>query len=114
MQRRNKYGFISGGCIFDWLDRAALCAINDAYPETKDQQIYTSLARIDYYKQLCNDDDDVTRVVRVVDNPHDGEYFVIIDMKYYTTVVASAEFVFKRAKHNYCETGGKDGRNKTV
>ena len=45
MNKLNKYGFISGGWLYDMMDRKALTTLNRVFPLTKDQQIYTAQAK---------------------------------------------------------------------
>ena len=107
MDKLNKYNFISGGYIFDLLDREALQIINDRFPETKDQQIYTYTGFINYEKQLCNTDNIKYRLVYVNYSEIDELYEVFIDLLDGDTQIARGEFEFKKAHHNYCETKDK-------
>ena len=101
MKNTNKYGFISGGYIFDLLDRKALEAINEAYPETKDQQIYTKVGSIVYKKQLCNTENIKTNTEYIFKK--NDEYFVCVVLEQNDTRIADVTFTFARADHNYCE-----------
>lgn len=117
MKNLNKYGFYSGGYIADLLDRRALQAVNDNYPSTQNKQLYTSHCKIRFLKQLCTKK--CTPVLRWV-MPQSGldrkrEYAVNIELYDANWVqVAEADFVFRIAKHNYCEIGEKNGTIKTV
>ena len=101
MDKTNKYGFISGGYIFDLLDRKALEAINEAYPKTKDQQIYTKVGSIVYKKQLCNTENIKTNTEYIFKK--NDEYFVCIVLEQNDTRIADVMFTFARADHNYCK-----------
>lgn len=103
MQELNKYGFVSGGYIFDLLDRAALAAINKYEPITKDQQVYTKSAKIYYLKQVC-DDTKIKTSTHVLFHKKPDEYLVEIHLLINKEVVTKAIFIFKKAKHNYCKT----------
>lgn len=106
MKNTNKYGFISGGYIFDLLDRTALEKLNLCYPETETQQIYTKESTITYHKQLC-DLSDVRFRLRYA--TFDGkEYRVGLSLLQGKTKIAHARFVFVQAKHNYCERKSDD------
>lgn len=101
MNKLNKYNFISGGYIFDLLDRTALEKLNMCYRETETQQIYTKESAITYHKQLC-DLSDIR--VRLRYATFDGkEYRVGLSLLQGKTKIAHARFVFVQAKHNYCE-----------
>lgn len=101
MNKLNKYNFISGGYIFDLLDRTALEKLNMCYKETETQQIYTKESTITYHKQLC-DLSDVRFRLRYA--TFDGkEYRVGLSLLQGKTKIAHARFVFVQAKHNYCE-----------
>lgn len=103
MKETNKYGFVSGGWLYDQMDRKALFTLNRVFPVTKKQQIYTSHAKVEYFKQVCNSKD-LMIIVPFVDDKEPNEYFVPVDVYYGTTLAAHALFTFKKAEHNYCET----------
>lgn len=105
MKNTNKYNFISGGYIFDLLDRKALEAINETYPETKDQQIYTTYGSIVYKKQLCNTENIKTNTEYIVKK--NDEYFVCVVLEQNDVRIADVIFTFARADHNYCEIRDK-------
>lgn len=98
----NKHGFISGGYIFDLLDRKALEEINKAHPETKGQQIYTKYGSVVYKKQLCNTENIKTNVEYIFEK--NDEYFICVCLEQNDTQIADAIFTFSQADHNYCET----------
>lgn len=101
MDKTNKYGFISGGYIFDLLDRTALQAINEKYPETASQQVYTTCGHTTYLKQLC--DIERTKVVTTKCYEYFGEYRVHVELWQGETLIAHGYFTFVQAEHNYCE-----------
>ena len=103
MDKLNKYNFVSGGWLFDQMDRKALATLNRVFPITKDQQVYTASASVEYYKQVC-DDKDLMIIVPFVNDDEPDAYYVPVDVYYGTTFAAHARFIFKKANHNYCET----------
>jgi acyl-coenzyme A thioesterase PaaI-like protein len=108
MNKTNKYGFVSGGYIFDLLDRAALEKLNLCYPETETQQIYTKESTITYHKQLCDTTDIHCRMVYAIFDAITKEYRVGISLMQDKTKIAHARFIFVRADHNYCERKSDD------
>ena len=109
----NKYGFVSGGYIADLMDRLALDKINELFPETKDQQIYTASARITYHKQLCDttgvaSDTGCTKLDSVT-------YLASCDLYDHNGVmIASGEFDFVKATHNFCSDFLDEPRQPTL
>lgn len=107
----NKYGFVSGGYIADLMDRLALRKINESFPETKDQQIYTASARITYHKQLCDtvgvaSDTGCTQL-------DSATYLASCDLYDHNGVmIASGEFDFVKATHNFCSDFADTPREK--
>lgn len=104
MRKTNKYNFISGGYIFDLLDRAALDYINRYYPDTESQQVYTAWCEVNFNKQLCS-----TRGITVktdrIEQRIIGEWWIVDNSLWQgETVIAHAQFWFRKAKKNYCET----------
>ena len=101
----NKYGFISGGCIADMLDRAALCHVNKLFPDATDMQLYTVVLNVSYKKQLC----DISgihfrsdhRILSRADQPF--EITVLIELWQDNTLIADALVRFKQSQRNYCE-----------
>lgn len=109
----NKYGFVSGGYIADIMDRLALRKINERFPETQNQQIYTSKAKISYYKQLCNTDG-MAADLGCADISRDT-YIVACDLYDHNGVmVASGEFEFVKATHNFCSDFTDTPRDKPI
>lgn len=102
----NKYGFISGGCIADMLDRAALCHVNKLFPDTTDMQLYTVVLNVSYKKQLCavNGVRFISdhRVLSRTDQPF--EITVLIELWQDDTLIADALVRFKQSQRNYCES----------
>lgn len=103
MNKLNKYGFVSGGWLYDLMDRKALTTLNRVFPLTKDQQIYTAQANVEYFKQVC-DDKNLMMIVPFVNDETPNTYYVPVDVYYGTTFAAHATFIFKKANQNYCET----------
>jgi len=101
-EKLNKYGFVSGGYLFDLMDRAALRAINKYAPYTTDEQIYTKTAKVWYLKQVCPDDTLKPNTYLLYRKEPD-EYHVEIHLLVDKDVVSRAEFVFKKAKRNHCK-----------
>lgn len=104
MKNTNKYGFISGGYIFDLLDRAALDYINRCYPDTESQQVYTAWCEVNFNKQLCS-----TRGITIktdkIEQRIIGEWWIVNNSLWQReTVIAHAQFWFRKAKKNYCKT----------
>ena len=105
MKKLNKYNFISGGYIFDLLDRAALQAVNDKFGNGN-KLVFTRNAEIDYRKQLC----DLRGVKTIVDfvefDSARRVYCVGVRVRQVATDIAYGTFYFKMAYKNYCEVGG--------
>lgn len=101
----NKYGFISGGCIADMLDREALFYVNKCFPETADMQLYTAVLNVSYKKQLCAVDGvrfiSDHRVLSRADQLF--EITVLIELWQDDTLIADALVRFKQSQRNYCE-----------
>ena len=102
MEERNKYGFVSGGWIFDYMDRKALYVLNKVVKNTANRNFYTASAKIDFKQQLCNTDNLMF------------DFFVMIESKRCVKVgcslwqnakdlIAKADFVFVEAKENKCK-----------
>ena len=98
----NKYGFVSGGWLFDLMDRAALAAINKYNPYTKNEQVYTKTAKVWYLKQVC-DPDSIKPSTHLLFHKKPDEYLVEIHLLVKKEIVAKAQFIFKKANHNYCD-----------
>lgn len=105
MEEKNKYGFVSGGWIFDYMDRKALYAMNCAVRETRDKNFYTASAKIKFLNQLCDTKDITLNIGVFVKDKH--HIVVIISMwKVHGEIIAKAEFLFVEAKQNKCEIKG--------
>lgn len=106
MKNKNKYGFYSGGYIFDLLDRAALDAINKKFNNTN-KFIFTRQAEMDYRKQLCN----LIGVKTIVDfvefDTEHRMYVVGVKLRQIATDIAYGTFYFKQAYKNFCEIKGE-------
>lgn len=102
----NKYGFISGGCIADMLDREALHHVNKCFPDTMDMQLYTAVLNVSYKKQLCAVNGMLFRsdhrVLSRADQPF--EITVLIELWQDNTLIADALVRFKQSQRNYCES----------
>lgn len=118
MQELNKYGFYSGGYIFDVLDRVALATINKKYPNTKKQQIYTTHADVFFTKQLCTSEFEV-KVMSTnswVDSDGKHVYRVMLELVAGDAHIANGLIMFALAKRNYCKVkkGVEDGTGDKV
>lgn len=102
MDKLNKYGFVSGGYIFDLLDRAALEAINERF-NNADKLIFTVDAQVEYHKQLCNLRGAQTIVDFVEYDKVSRRYVAGVRLRQIATDIAHGTFYFKKANHNYCE-----------
>lgn len=105
MQELNKYGFYSGGYIFDVLDRVALAAINKKYPNTKKQQIYTAHADVFFTKQLCTTEftTDAYSINTWIDIDGVRKYRATVVLIANDVQIATAHIIFALAKKNYCK-----------
>lgn len=103
MKNTNKYGFISGGYIFDMLDRTALEAVNQRF-NNADKLIFTRTAEIDYRKQLCNLRGVKTIVDFVEYDTAHRQYVAGVKLRQIDTDIAYGTFYFKQAFKNFCET----------
>lgn len=113
MNQYNKYGFISGGALFDAMDRAALRMLNTKYPETDKENWFTASAETSFLRQarpgteikclgaLCEKNDDTAYIAMGV--YADGK------------LIANCAFVFKKAHHDFCklQEGTNDGTIRT-
>ena len=105
MKTTNKYGFVSGGWIFDYMDRKALYAMNCAVKETRDKNFYTASAKIKFLNQLC-DTKDITLNIGVFIKDRRRILVVVSMWKVRGEIIAKAEFLFVEAKQNKCEIKG--------
>ena len=107
MKTTNKYGFVSGGWIFDYMDRAALNCLNVSYPETRNQNFYTAKASVNFLSQVC-DTKDISADIRIIPHGKWGKsYSVITYLRQGNIRRAEGVFLFVKAKENKCETKGK-------
>lgn len=107
MNPYNKYGFVSGGAIFDAMDRAALRLLNTGWPETDKENWFTASAEISFLRQA----NPGTKIRCLSLNcVKDGDT-VYVDMCAYAdeTLVAQCAFNFKKATHDFCKI--KEGTN---
>jgi hypothetical protein len=102
MKNKNKYGFYSGGYIFDRIDRYALRTLNNAYPETKDELWFTSHCKIDYKKQLC-DNDESTYMRTIVFQKLSESAVIGVEFVQGKTLIATCYVDFTKAKGDYCK-----------
>ena len=106
MNPYNKYGFISGGAIFDTMDRAALRMLNTGWPETDKENWFTASAEISFLRQACPG----TKIRCLGNSVKDGDT-VYVGMAAYADeiLVAQCAFKFKKATHDFCKI--KEGTN---
>lgn len=111
MKKLNNMGFVSGGYIFDILDRFAQIAIRTDYP-----YVMTEKAEIQFLKQCC-DPNDLGVVVKchknimVVRNRWAVEVMAV-SIGTPSTIYATAKFTFVGKTHSYCETKEKQNGTK--
>lgn len=103
MEQKNKYGFLSGGFIFDKLDRWALDYINTQYPYTQEENWFTARAEIQFRKQLCSDKDIYYKADVDFYDSLTGSIIVNIDLLQTDTIIATARIGFRRAKKDFCQ-----------
>lgn len=103
MEERNKYGFVSGGHIFDYLDRKALAALNNYYPETKNRNFFTARASINYLSQCCDTSNWHTGVKVIPHGKWGRSYDIIIYLWQGDIRRAEGVFLFVEAKENKCK-----------
>ena len=105
MERLNKYGFVSGGYIFDYLDRTALDYLNLEYPKTKTENWFTESADVKFYKQWCDEEYD-TFLGSTMEYYKQDKGIAKINVKLFLhnarLIIAEATFVFKRANNDFC------------
>lgn len=104
MEDKNIYGFISGGKIFDILDRNALDYVREKYNE-KDSFVFTTHSRITFYKQLCDLENFAVHVRSDERGMIAGKRWEIYTQMYDAkqVLIAEAFFEFKKADKNFCE-----------
>lgn len=111
MNQYNKYGFISGGALFDMMDRFALRTLNTQHPETDKEFWFTQNSETFFLKQACTDTD-VRPRLRYLNKQNDIAYIGTEILNVDTGItIASATFVFKKKNHNFCETKGGTHEN---
>ncbi len=106
MGRLNKYGFVSGGHIFGYLDETALKYLNLQYPWTKSENWFTASADIKFCKQWCDEEYDT--FLATTENYYSmregkAEINVKLFIRRPRTLIAEANFVFVKANKNFCE-----------
>lgn len=111
MKNKNKYGFYSGGYIFDRIDRYALRTLNNAYPETKDELWFTSHATIDYKKQLCDNDESTFMRTTVFQKMPDSA-IISVEFVQGKTLIAIGCVSFTKTGNDYCKLKYKTKKKK--
>lgn len=103
MENKNIYGFISGGKIFDILDRNALDYVREKYNE-KDSFVFTTHSRITFYKQLCDLENFTIHVRSDERGMIAGSRWEIYTQLYDAeqVLIAEAFFEFKKTDKNFC------------
>lgn len=96
---------ISGGFIFDQMDRFARDYIKEMYNITG--FLFSKYADIAYIKQIC-DWEKVKLFVSFADKESDKTYCVIVDaMIDGEKIVSSSKIRFVEKDHAYCDTKGE-------
>lgn len=110
MNQYNKYGFISGGALFDAMDRAALRLLNTEYPETDKENWFTASAETSFLRQACPG----TKITCAGSLCNKNDDAIYITMAAYAdgTHVATSVFVFKKARHDFCRIREEKDDNK--
>lgn len=109
MEKLNKYGFVSGGWIFDYMDRAALKCLNASYPETCNENIYTAAAHVSFLSQVC-DTSCISAEIKIIPcGKWRKSYTVLVYLRQGNIRRAEANFLFVKAKENKCKI--KDRKN---
>lgn len=101
MKNKNKYGFYSGGYIFDRIDRYALRMLNNSYPETKDELWFTEACEVNFLKQMCDNDSTYLRTTTF--QKFNDSATIGVELVQGKTTLAIGYVVFKRAKGDYCK-----------
>lgn len=111
MNQYNKYGFVSGGAIFDAMDRAALRMLNSHYPETDNENWFTASAETSFLRQACPG----TKItcVGVLCDKNDDTAYIAMGAYADGTQVATSAFVFKKARHDFCKIQGGNNESNT-
>lgn len=106
MKNKNDYGFYSGGYIFDRLDRAALNYLRKKWEHLQGKQVYTARSLVWFERQLCSIDK-AKVFLNSWECKDDNTYEIGVTLRNVSVEIASGTFIFKVAKHNYCETKGE-------
>lgn len=101
LNQYNKYGFISGGALFDMLDRFALRKINSEYPETDSQNWFTASAEVSFFKQACPGVS-LQLITNYIDKKDNIIYIDVEARNEENLVICNCCFSFKLAKKNFC------------
>ena len=101
----NKYGCVSGGTIFDQLDKFAYNQIINKY-KISNGALLTSSATIDFNKQICDWGDTIFKVLDIHTDESQENYFckiLCIDKNEKTDkIYAVANFIFKLKNSAFC------------
>ena len=102
MKDRNDYGMMSGGYIFDRMDRAAVTYVRKKAHLPKNAVLVTkNVNNLAFVRQLCNRRHKV--IFSDYAKEYDGTYYVavyLVDQD--NLLIARGEFLFCEAT-NYCE-----------
>lgn len=101
MEERNKYGFVSGGWIFDYMDRKALETLNRAFGDTSNKNYFTASAKIKYIRQMCD-----TKCIQCgvgIKFITGRKCLVHVVLAQDMERKAEADFIFVEAKENKCK-----------
>lgn len=101
MNQYNKYGFISGGALFDAMDRAALRLLNTEYPETDKENWFTASAETSFLRQACPGTKITCKNCEF--EKTDDCAWITMSAWANETLVATSAFVFKRAHQDFCK-----------
>lgn len=101
MNQYNKYGFISGGALFDAMDRAALRMLNTEHPETDKENWFTASAETSFLRQACPDTK--IKCLGMLCEKNDDTAYIAMGVYADGTLVANCAFVFKKARHDFCK-----------
>lgn len=113
MNQYNKYGFISGGALFDAMDRAALRLLNTEHPETDKENWFTASAETSFLRQACPGTK--IKCLGMLCEKNDDTAYIAMGVYADGTLVANCAFVFKKARHDFCKLQGgtNDGTIRT-
>ena len=103
MKILNNYGFVSGGYLFDRMDRIAQkAAIENCF--CKKRFTMTQQASIDYLKQCCDRKDLYFVIAEIISNKNKCLCTVFAKSTSTGLTYAVATFSFAYVDKNYCET----------